>query len=149
MDADAVLTEEQRQFRFRKVIERKNKRSKMSLDGEAVSPARSTLCPPLTSEQQQQQQQQQQQHHHQQQQQQQQQYDISMENWADSFQSRVEMIVQNYQMLKLNYTLSDKLFAKLDSFGNEDLNSKIDTNELLSYIIGMSEEFRHFANLHR
>jgi len=58
-------------------------------------------------------------------------------------------MVQNYQMLKLNYKLSDRLFAKLDSYENEDLNFNIDTNEILSYIICMSEEFRHYANLNR
>ena len=73
MDPNAVLTEEQRQIRFRKANERKivdqnrrssGNRSEASSDDEAgrlQRPSRSTLFPPLALEQQQQQQQQHQQ----------------------------------------------------------------------------------------
>jgi hypothetical protein len=74
---------------------------------------------------------------------------ISLKKWSKILQPKIEIMVQNYQMLKLNYKLSDRLFAKLDSYENEDLNFNIDTNEILSYIICMSEEFRHYANLNR
>ncbi len=74
---------------------------------------------------------------------------ISLKKWSKILQPKVELMVQNYQMLKLNYKLSDRLFAKLDSYQNDDLNFNINTNEILSYIISMSEEFRHYANLNR
>jgi hypothetical protein len=112
MDPNAVLTEEQRQIRFRKANERKivdqnrrssGNRSEASPDDEAgrlQRPSRSTLFPPLALEQQQQQQQQ----HQQLEVQQLQQYDDDMRlnKWAKILQPKVEMIVQNYRKLKVS-----------------------------------------------
>jgi len=147
MDVDAVLTEEQRQIRFRKVIERKNNRrnrrnsrpgNETNSEDEAIrhGPARSTLFPPLNQQQQQQQQQQNPGH-------------ISMNKWAKILQPKVEMILRNYQTLKLENNLSDKLLTRFDAFQNENSNLNINKNEILSYILNMAEEFQHYANLHR
>jgi len=122
MDPNAVLTEEQRQFRFRKANERKSvdqnrrssgNRSEASSDDEAgrlQRPSRSTLFPPLALEQQQEQQHQE---HQQLEVQQQQQYDddIRLNKWAKILQPKVEMIVQNYRELKVS--ISSTFYARI------------------------------------
>ena len=131
MDADAVLTEEQRQFRFRKVIELRNRNRSSSRTTNELSSGDETV----TSEQQQQLQLQPD--------------GLKMKKWAKLLQPKIEMIVQNYQTMELNSKLSDNFFTKLDSFKDQDLYFNIDADEILSYVIAMSEEFRHYANLHR
>jgi hypothetical protein len=123
MDPNAVLTEEQRQFRFRKANERKSvdqnrrssgNRSEASSDDEAgrlQRPSRSTLFPPLALEQQQEQQHQEHQQLEVQQQQQQYDDDIRLNKWAKILQPKVEMIVQNYRELKVS--ISSTFYARI------------------------------------
>ena len=145
MEASAVLTEEQRQFRFRKVIERKSSRqnrrrsgtrSETTSEDEAGRLSRSTLFPPLTSEQQLQQQQHQVD-------------EVRLNKWGKILQPKVEMIVQNYQKLQDNNNLLDNLFETVNSVFEDVSNVNFYRKEILSYNSIVSQEFRLFANMHR
>jgi hypothetical protein len=156
MDANAVLSEEQRQIRFRKVIERKNGQPDRRSSGtrsETASeelrlrrPSRSTLFPPLVDKQQVQQQQ----HHEVQHEQQQQGVDeVRINKWAKILQPKVDMIVQNYRTVQNHLNLMSKLFETLNLVLENHSNVDAIKREILSYVSVVSQEFRHFANMFR
>ena len=140
MDADAVLTEQQRQFRFRKVIERKTLQrirvnsendpgnsSEDTDDARMRSPARhvrSNLFPPLPPPQ------------------------HIPNRWTKMLQPKVEAIVRSYETSQ-DENCSNKMFDKLDSIFEGDVELKIDRKEIISDLNKMAEEFARFAELQR
>jgi hypothetical protein len=145
MDADSVLTEQQRQFRFRKVIERKtlqririNSNTEQGNSSEDTDDARmrspirhvrSNLFPPLPPPQ------------------------HIPNRWTKILQPKVEAIVRTYETSleadDADETCSKKLFERFDLIfeGNGELN--IDRKEIICYLNKMSEEFSRFAELQR
>jgi hypothetical protein len=145
MDADAVLTEEQRQLRFRKVIERKTVQRTQTTsdsnpgnssegmdDAQMRSPTRhvrSNLFPPLPPPQ------------------------LIPNWWTKILKPKIAALVRTYETTLGADVLGDgcskKMFEKFDSIFAGNVQVKIERQEIICYLNKMSEEFSRFAELQR
>ena len=140
MDPDAVLTEQQRQARFRKAIERRSRlqssehRDANDSDnssperigvGSRSNPIRSNLFPPMSDD------------------------PFATNRWTKLFQPKIEMIMKTYQAAMNGDDSSEKLFRKLDKIFAGDSPLEMDKKTLFENINKMFEEFERFANFQR
>ena len=151
MDPAAVLTEQQRQLRFRKFIERKKGQKNVPETGiKKIKRSESGLCPekvkPSTSQQQHRHRQVQQQHRPEQQQDDPRQLQMLNKSTA-SLQAKITTIVQCH---KTTFAQSDDIFLqKLDNISEEDLSLNINREEFFSYIEKISASFQKFSLLQK
>jgi hypothetical protein len=133
MDPDAVLTEQQRQFRFRKAIERKNRlksSEKRGANYSDSSPERSRELDharpdPMAVE------------------------PPSFNRWTKMLEPKIEMIMKTYQAAMVHDDSSEKLFGKIDRIFNGDSKIEMGKIDIFENINKMFKEFERFANLQR
>jgi hypothetical protein len=133
MDPDAVLTEQQRQFRFRKAIERKNRlksSEKRGANYSDSSPERSgeldhARPDPMSVE------------------------PPSFNRWTKMLEPKIEMIMKTYQAAMVHDDSSEKLFGKIDRIFNGDSKIEMGKIDIFENINKMFKEFERFANLQR